>query len=347
MSECSILDGLNGRAYERCIPLNVTLELTLRCNIRCTHCYNFDRDLPRPQSGPELSMTEIRSLMDDLRRAGTLFLTLTGGEAMVHPGFWEIADEAAARGFALSVLSNGTLLTEAACDRLAAYPNLWGVSLSLYGARPQTHDGVTQSAGSFERTMAGVRRLRKRGVRAGIKFIVMKANAAETAAVIAMAEGEGIEYTVDPAITGRYDGTSGSLATRVEASTLEDLYRGPLSHLVGPMRSGSPTDDDFKCNCARGNAAVSATGEVYPCIATPLKAGSIREQRFSEIWERSPVFRRLRGLSLSDFKTCSPCDLKSWCRRTHGPAYILTGDCTDVDPWTCQEAALLKSLGTK
>ena len=47
----SILQDLNARAYDRCIPLNVTLELTLRCNIRCTHCYNFDRDQPRPVVG--------------------------------------------------------------------------------------------------------------------------------------------------------------------------------------------------------------------------------------------------------------------------------------------------------
>ena len=125
MSDCSILQDLNARAYDRCIPLNVTLELTLRCNIRCTHCYNFDRDQPRPASGGELTMEEIRALMADLRRAGTLFLSLTGGEAMVHPRFWDIADEAASRGFALQVLSNGTLLTEEACDRLASYVNLW------------------------------------------------------------------------------------------------------------------------------------------------------------------------------------------------------------------------------
>jgi len=347
MSDCSILDGLNARAYEHCIPLNVTLELTLRCNIRCTHCYNFDRDQPRPASGPELSLDEIRPLMDDLRRAGTLFLTLTGGEAMAHPRFWEICDEAASRGFALSVLTNGTLLTDAACERLARIPGLWGVSVSVYGAVASTHDGVTQVAGSFERTMSGSRRLRARGVRTALKFIVMKLNAAEVGAMIAMADAEGFEYAVDPSITGRYDGTSGSLDTRVDAAALEDLYKGPLSGFVGPMRPENPGDDDFKCNCARGNAAVSSTGEVYPCIATPLRAGSVREQPFGEIWGTSPVFRRIRGLRIADFKTCAPCGLKRWCRRSPGPAYLLTGDYTGVDPWTCAEAALLKQLASK
>src|SRR5439155_9113513 len=139
-----------------------------RCNIPCTHRSTSDRDGARPASGAELSMEEIRALLADLRRAGTLFLSLTGGEAMVHPRFWEIADEAASRGFALEVLSNGTLLTEAACDRLASYANLWGVGLSVYGARAETHDAITQVAGSFERTMSGARRLAARGVRVGL-----------------------------------------------------------------------------------------------------------------------------------------------------------------------------------
>ena len=115
-----VLEGLHRRAYDACIPLNVTLELTLRCNIRCTHCYNFDRALERPRPEPELAVDEIRPLLDDLRRAGTLFLALTGGEPLAHPRFWEIADEAAARGFAITLLSNGTLLTDAVADRLAS-----------------------------------------------------------------------------------------------------------------------------------------------------------------------------------------------------------------------------------
>lgn len=343
MNGCRLLEETNARAYESCIPLNVTLELTLRCNIRCTHCYNFDRDEPRPAPSSELSMPEIRRLLDDLRRAGTLFLSLTGGEALVHPRFWEIADEAASRSFALTVLSNGTLLTEAVCDRLAAYPTLWGVSLSVYGARAETHDGVTQVPGSFERTMSGARRLAERGARVGVKFVIMKANASETGAMIAAAEREGFEYSVDTTITGRYDGTSGSLSTRVDPETLAGLYRGPLKSLVRPGPA-DPTDDEFKCNCARGNAAVSSTGEVYPCIATPLRAGNIREQSFVDIWKDSPVFRRIRGLKVADFKTCAPCELKSWCRRSPGPAYLITGDYTGVDPWTCREAEIIRSV---
>jgi radical SAM protein with 4Fe4S-binding SPASM domain len=342
-SACEVLGPLQERAYEACIPLAVSVELTLRCNIRCTHCYNFDRGKARWVPAAELGMEDLRPLLDDLRRAGTLFLALTGGEALLHPRFWEILDEAAARSFAVQLLSNGTLLSERVCDRLAAYPNFWGASLSLYGARAATHDAITRSPGSFERTWAGAERLRARGAAVSLKFILMKGNAAETVEVLERAAGRGFPCDVDATITGRYDGTRGSLEDRVDLETLRGLYAGPLRGRIGGRRVVG-SDDDFRCNCARGNAAVSATGDVYPCIAAPLPAGNLRERSFLEIWRESPVFRWIRGLKTSDFRACAPCELKEWCRRSPGPAYVLHGDYTGVDPWTCGEARILKEL---
>jgi radical SAM protein with 4Fe4S-binding SPASM domain len=340
---CSLLGTVQETAYRQCIPLHVSLELTLRCNIRCAHCYNFDRDLPRPEFGPELSFPEILGLLDEFRELGTLYLSLTGGEAMVHPRFWDILDEAASRRFVVSLLSNGTLLTREVCDRLAGYVGLAGVSLSLYGARPETHDSVTKSRGSFERTWAGARRLQELGAGVGLKFIVMKANAAEAGDMIRMAEDGGFACSFEATITGRYDGSRTSVATRVDSATLESLYRGPLRGELA-TRSPDPTDDEFKCNCARGNAAVAATGDVYPCIATPLRAGNVRERSFTEIWKNSEVFRRIRGLTLSDFKSCAPCGLKTWCRRSPGSAVLLHGDYTGIDPWDCREAEIIRDV---
>ena len=43
-SSYEVLSRVQTLACDRVVPLNVTLELTLNCNIRCLHCYNFDRD---------------------------------------------------------------------------------------------------------------------------------------------------------------------------------------------------------------------------------------------------------------------------------------------------------------
>ncbi len=340
--ECGVLAEVQGRAWRDCIPLHVSLELTLRCNLRCSHCYNFDRDAP-PPSPPDLGFEEILRLLDDLRSAGTLFLSLTGGEPMAHPRFWDILDEAAARRFAVTLLTNGTFLTEEACDRLARYGNLWQASLSLYGACPATHEGITRTEGSFRRTMDGARRLKARGIPSMVKFVVQKANAHEAAAMIRMAEDEDFPYLVDTSITVRYDGTPAAPEGRVDSAALEALYRGPLRPLL-TKGNPDPSDDDFKCNCARGNAAVSASGDVWPCVAAPIRAGNVRERPFTEIWAESPVFRRIRGLRLADFEACAPCPLKAWCNRNPGMPYLLNGDYTGADPWTCREAEIIRGI---
>ena len=43
---------------------------------------------------------------------------------------------------------------------------------------------VTQVPGSYERTMAGARQMAERGARVGLKFVLMKANAAEAGATV-------------------------------------------------------------------------------------------------------------------------------------------------------------------
>src|SRR5262249_30742823 len=88
---------LAARATERHIPLNVTLELLLECNLRCVHCYNFDRELPRHLEPPRreaLSPAEIHRIIDEVRGEGAWFLAFTGGEPTAHPALVDFVDHA-------------------------------------------------------------------------------------------------------------------------------------------------------------------------------------------------------------------------------------------------------------
>ena len=172
-----LFSHMQGLAAARTIPLNVSLELTLNCNIRCLHCYNLDRDDPHQQqhaacgSGnadrrkPDLSLDEILQLLSDLRDAGCLILGLTGGEVLTYPHLFAVLDRARELNLAVQLLTNGTMLQPGVAARLASYRNLLGVSISLYGATPEVHDGVTQITGSFRRTWDGAQRLRAAGDR--------------------------------------------------------------------------------------------------------------------------------------------------------------------------------------
>jgi MoaA/NifB/PqqE/SkfB family radical SAM enzyme len=342
-----VISAVQEWAHQRCSPLNATIELTQRCNLRCRHCYNFDRDEPRDactDGRPELTSAEIRDAITALHAAGCMFLGLTGGEALLHPDLFSFIRHAASLNMAVQLLTNGLLLRPGMAAQLAAQRNLLGVSISLYGASPEVHDGVTQVPGSFERTWAGARLLRSKGVAVRLKYVVMQRNAAETGPMMARAEAEGFPYSLDLTVTARHDGARDTLHARVDEAQLEALYRGPLRPLIrlGPR---PPVDSAaFSCNCARGNCAITAVGDVLPCISVPLPAGNIRERPFAEIWAHSPVLQRIRGLTLADYPACGPCAHKAHCTRERGAALTHSGSYTGTDPLVCAQAALVHRL---
>jgi radical SAM protein with 4Fe4S-binding SPASM domain len=340
----ALLGRVQGWAYDKFVPLNASIELTQRCNIRCLHCYNFDRDEPRPACDkPELSTEEILRVMDDLRAAGCLFLMLTGGEALSHPDLFLFIDHARKLNLAVQLLTNGTMLKPGVAARLASFENLLGVSVSLYGATAEVHDAVTQMPGSFRRTWDGVGRLVHLGISVRLKFILMKQNAHEAGAMRADADARGLPYTMDLTITSRHDGTHGSLQTRIDRDQLEALYRGPLADLA--IRTPQQfTDETFPCNCARGNVCITSTGDVQPCVSVPWAAGNIREQPFAEIWKSSPVFQQIRGLKIADYEHCAPCEHQGYCRRNRGAALTASGSYTGIDPFICAQAEIAHKL---
>ena len=266
-----------------------------------------------------------------------------GGEVLSHRDLFVFLDRARDLNFAVQVLTNGTMLRPGVAAQLASYRNLQGVSISLYGATPEVHDGITQVPGSWRRTWDGAQRLRQLGVTVRLKFILMRQNQHEAAAMRAQAEGRGFPYMVDLTITSRHDRTQGSLETRVDREQLEALYRGPLSDLAIRGKTQT-TEETWPCNCARGNVGITAMGDVHPCVSVPWVAGNVREQPFAEIWKTSPVFQRIRGLKLADYEHCAPCDHKDYCQRNRGAAVTYSGSYTGVDPFICETAKVAHKL---
>src|ERR1044071_8613079 len=70
------------------VPLGVQLDVTYRCNERCVHCY-LDHD-----DHGEMSLAEIRDLLNQLADAGVFYLSLSGGEVFMRRDFFDILEHA-------------------------------------------------------------------------------------------------------------------------------------------------------------------------------------------------------------------------------------------------------------
>lgn len=93
-------------------PLLVQLVVTRRCNLSCGYCSEYDE----VSSPVDVSVLERR--IDHVADLGTLVLTLTGGEPLLHPKLDHLISRATDRGVVCTMISNGYALTKSWVHRL-------------------------------------------------------------------------------------------------------------------------------------------------------------------------------------------------------------------------------------
>jgi radical SAM protein with 4Fe4S-binding SPASM domain len=316
-----LMDRVRDRAFAEGVPLAVHFDLTYRCNERCIHCY-LDHD-----DHGEMTTDEVTGVLDQLADAGTLFLTLSGGELLLRRDFFELLAYARALRFDVKIKTNAILLKAADAERIRAL-GVRQIQISVYSHRAAVHDAITKVPGSLERTVAAIRALTANGLKVTIANVLMRQNAADYDGVRVLAAELGAEYTMDPTITPKMDGDTSTLALRVPATQVLHLFKD--RSLVGddfckPAASG-PADpevlDSLPCSAGHIACYVTPYGDVYPCVQFPLPSGNLRQQRFDEIWRHSPQLAEVRSIRTRDLATCPSCDFVSSCTRCPGLAYM-------------------------
>ena len=165
----------------------VIWNLVRRCNLSCKHCYALSADHDYPN---ELSNAEVNTVMDDLKRFHVPVLILSGGEPLLRPDIFEIAERAKALGFYVGLSTNGTLIDEPMADRIAAQGFDY-VGISLDGLR-ELHDKFRRKQGAFDASLGAVRLLRARGVKVGLRYTMTDMNAADLPALMRLMHEEGV-----------------------------------------------------------------------------------------------------------------------------------------------------------
>jgi len=297
-----------------CRPFDVTWELTRRCNLSCCHCYNVKDDT-------EPSLEDIALAAGRLRRAGTLFVTLTGGELFCRPDILEVLRVVGEAGFAVRILTNGTLIREEhiACLRGIC---LQEIGISLYGVTSDVHDRITGVAGSFEASSRAVRRLKEAGLPVHIQSTILKENFDSYAAIRRLAQEWGVVCLMDPVVSPRDDGSRDVLAHRLGPSQTRHLYEDYFRHLSFPQEP----PERFLCEAGRAMGAVTARGDILPCIQLPVAVGNIFRQEMADVWRDAPLLKKLRSADKEDFGACATCPRTNLCRICPGLAFLEDGN---------------------
>jgi len=335
-----IPDQLADKIKNKNIPISASLELTWKCNLKCIHCYQY------PPSNNELTTNEIKGVLDQLHEAGCLYLALTGGEPLVRDDFIDIADYAHKKNFAISLLTNGTLINENIAHKIKDLGFL-RVCVSLLGSCAATHDSITGKPGSFAKAMDAIRFLRQLGIRTSMNTVVMEQNVNEQAEIKKIAEEVGAEQTLDPVVTPRNDGDKGTVGCRLSDKSLKYYFSCITDNEYERLQVYTWQVSGPLCGAGIWGCAINARGEVYPCVGFPKAVGSLRRDSFRTIWDNSKFLRTLRKLSLSDLGECVECELKPFCFRCTALAWIEDGRIGGRSQEACRQARNLVEVVEK
>ncbi len=311
----ALLRALSTRAG---VPTGVHLQVADRCNHTCQHCYQV-----QGQKG-ELSLDEVRRVIDDLAAQGVLTLNVSGGEATLRHDLVDILLHARARGFAVRLYTNAFLVDEALADRLAAV-GLHEVHVSLYAGEAAEHDLVTRVPGSFARTVDGVRALRARNVRVVLKCPATAITPGGAQGVEQLARELGCALRTSATLTPREDGSL--LPLDVAASPASLVAAG----LLTPWRPhGSEADRadhlaSGSCGVGRSGVVVLPNGDVLPCTDTPLRLGNALDDGLAKVLHSDNI-ALFKGLTRAHVHGCRDCDLVAACHRCHATALYEGGD---------------------
>ncbi|MFC1525032.1 radical SAM protein, partial [Planctomycetota bacterium] len=164
----SLLSKLGTRHQRQ--PLSGIWELTHHCNLKCVHCY-----CEKTPGKNELSLNEAKNIINQIVEAGCLWLTFTGGEIFQRPDFPDIYTYAKSKGLIITLLTNGTLITESVVRHLVEHPPSL-IEITLYGRTQETYEKITRANGSYEQCLKAIRLLRQYEIPFLLKTMLLTLN---------------------------------------------------------------------------------------------------------------------------------------------------------------------------
>jgi radical SAM protein with 4Fe4S-binding SPASM domain len=323
---------------EKYVPLVLSWNVTLRCNLKCAHCYINAKETVLPD---ELSTDAAKMLIHQITEVSKPLLILSGGEPLLREDIYEIIKYGADRGLRMGMGSNGMLINDEVAQKLKD-AGMWTVAISLDSSIPERHDEFRGVEGCWEHAVKAIKALKKAGIEVQVNCTVTRQNYDEVDDIMALSESLGVNnfhlFFLVP--TGRgtdIEDITPEMYEEMIKSTLAKTtkYKLNVKPSCAPqfMRVAKDQGVDMSrwvrgCMAGLYYCRIYPSGEVTPCPYMPVTLGNIREQSFKDIWFNSEVFRALRDFDQLKGK-CGLCEHREVCGGCRARAYGVTTDFMD------------------
>lgn len=294
--EHTLAQGVPGIIQPR--PRRITIAITAHCNLRCIGC-RYGRDF---MVGEQLTLSEVKGLLDDARAAGVELVRLYGGEPLLHRDLPAMVRHSVDLGLATYITTNGLLLRQKIDALFDA--GLRNITLGFYGTA-EAYDRYVGRADRFRKLEEALRYVRSRygsELSLQLNYLVMRPSCSLPALRAAWEFAERFDMTfhtdlIHYSLPYFTDGTEGDLrlthddlpAIENFVTALSDLKRRHPVRIRESLASIHSIPDwlmkgpEMRVPCDAKNLIwVGADGSVQLCYVT-FRLGNIRQRPLREM----------------------------------------------------------------
>ena len=334
------------------VPEFCVWEVTLKCNMRCTHCGSAAGKAREN----ELTVDEGLKIADDLLDLGCRQISFIGGEVFLYKGWENIAQKLSEGGAVVNIITNGFLLGDDQIKQIK-HAQLTNVGISVDGME-ENHNKIRNVKTAFNRVLKGFERLRKEDIPIGVVTSLLDFNIYDLEPMYnlfvdnnvvvwqiqiatpmgSMAEQKG--FVLDPVKV--------PLITKfIRDKNLKEEIRIYAGDDIGyydehePYLRKRPGTISLWLGCQAGLRVVGidSVGNVKGCesiYTDEFIEGNLREESLEEIWCREGNFAYNREFDVSMLTgACAGCDKGELCRGgCRGSCYFTTGSLYE-NPYCC------------
>lgn len=171
------------------IPKTAKFEPTLRCNLNCAMCHQREK---RKAIKEELTFTQIKKIINNLKQNGVKNILLVGGEIFLRKDIFDILDYLQKLNMNVRIITNGTLFADKNIEKILSYNNIMRIAFSIDGPEKQ-HDEIRRVKGSFKKAITTIKKLSKKGILIGITCVLQKKNIFHIPYMIKLAKNIGAD----------------------------------------------------------------------------------------------------------------------------------------------------------
>jgi len=295
-------------------PLRMDMALTFRCQNNCIHCYAGG-----PHETQELNTQQWRQVIDRLKEIGIFILTFTGGEPTLREDLPELLLYAQTKGMVTGLITNGRRLNDKAYVQTLEKAGLDFVQITLESHKPDVHDRMTASQGSWKETVAGIRNAVDSQIYVTTNSTLSKHNAATFLDTVDFIKALGVAAfgcnslihsgkanEVKQEFTLTFEELNQLLPrirSKAQQLALRFLWYTPTQYCrFDPVQAGLGVKT---CTAAMLNMCVAPNGDVYPCQSYFESLGNILTAPWHSIWNH-PVAVKIRSRAYAEAK-CRDC----------------------------------------